>query len=151
MKPMDQWLFPRPSAGYELHKVFHNNHNNGNGEVTSAVDGDRCTIRPMASNPEAAFRKSSCVEPSARSPLSLAAVLQQAKCNGNSLFQAAASSAMLSMPGKDFVAIADIVRVDLVTRPPSIYTPGAPVGDDQVRTIPTVTFKWMDELLRLQG
>jgi hypothetical protein len=144
MKPMDKWLFPRPSAGYELHKLFHNNHN-GNGDVSSAIDGNGCTIRPMASNPEAAFRESSSVDPSTRSPPSLAAVLQQAKCNGNSLFQAAASSAMLSMPGKDFVAIADIVRVDLVTRPPSIDTPGAPAGGDQVRTIPTVPFKLMNE------
>jgi hypothetical protein len=133
MKPLDKVLFPRPSAGYALHKLFHNN--NDNAEVLPATSGDCTIIRPMSSNlAEAVFQKSDCADP--RSPPSLAAVLQQAKCNGNSLFQSAASSALLSMPGKDFVAIADILRVDLETRPPSKDSPGACEGDDQVGAAP---------------
>lgn len=118
LKPLDKLLFPRPSAGYELHKLD-SMRNRVEASPVNHVDVDDCTTNScIGSSPAGAQRSCRPARTSSHTSL-LATVLQQAQCNGDSLFQPVASSAMLTIPGKDFVAIADIIRVSWTTQPSS--------------------------------
>lgn len=98
MKPLNEWLFPKPAEAYQLQKWT--TYMVSNSAANASCRG--------ASIPELLDAESQAL-------LIASEILQKQDCK-SVFFGQASSSALLTVPGLEVTAIADIIRLDLVEK-----------------------------------